>query len=142
MTELTSLWQLQLGAIRGYSICLTYCTFNSRKYVTVTKCLLKWVFLCSPFLCCEEEGLFLDCSCVVVSPSSCARLSSCFISLSYSTHSGTILAAAVSLGSLVFGLLHCSGKKQTKHITHPTSATFFPQVILPFPALSVASIRA
>lgn len=60
---------------------------------------------CEPFLCGEEEGVF---PCVAASSCSCSRLSSSFISLSYSTHSGTILAAAVSLGSFVFGLLHCS----------------------------------
>lgn len=30
--------------------------------------------------------------------------------------------------------------KQTKHISHATNATFSQQVILPFPALSVAGI--
>lgn len=53
----------------------------------------------------DDKGVFPS----VFSASSSSRLlSSSFISLSYSTHSGTIRAAAVSLGSLVLGLLHCS----------------------------------
>lgn len=39
----------------------------------------------------------------------CTLFSSSFISRSYSSHSGTILMAAASLGSLVLGLLHCEG---------------------------------
>lgn len=67
---------------------------------------------CSPFLCCEGV------CCVAVSSCSCNRLSSSFISLSYSTHSGTILAAAVSFGSFVFGLLHYSRKKKADKTHH------------------------
>lgn len=65
--------------------------------------------VCEPVLCGgggeeEDEG-------VSAASSRCRRLSSSFISLSYSTHSGTIRAAAVSLGSFVLGLLHCSRKQ-------------------------------
>ena len=73
-------------------------------------------FLYQPFLCCEAEGL---CSSFSASPCSSTRLSSRFISLSYSTHSGTILAAAVSLGSLVLGLLHCGRKADKASLTPP-----------------------
>lgn len=53
----------------------------------------------------DDVGVFPS----VSSASASSRLlSSSFISLSYSTHSGTIRAAADSLGSLVLGLLHCS----------------------------------
>lgn len=69
---------------------------------------------CSPFLCCEGV------CCVAVSSCSCHRLSSSFISLSYSTHSGTILAAAVSFGSFVFGLLHYSRGKKSRQNTSLT----------------------
>lgn len=93
-TSMSTLWQrdISLGSSdEGTAIALT-----------------QWLFL-KPFCFgCEDDVV---CLCDSVS-CSWTRPSNCLISLSYSTHSGTILAAAVSFGSFVFGLLHCKKHRQ------------------------------
>lgn len=77
-------------------------------------------------MCCDDD----DDDCLPLWIFSFACLRNCFISLSYLDHSGTILTAALNLGSLVFGLLHCNKSTQGKQ-----SIVVAKHFLQPFPSV-------